>query len=83
MKCQINMMTKHNFRIRKWMKDVGNWFVLDIPEDAYEEIKRLLNSKPYTGVHGEIMNTDRCQTLPSEVILDYLYCNGFDYLFEE
>lgn len=83
MKCQIKMMTKRYFGIRKRIKHAGNWLDIDIPEEVYEEIKKKLNEKPYTGIHGEIMNNVRCQTLPSEVVLDYLYCNGFDYLFEE
>jgi len=85
MKYQVQKMTKHKFTIRKLDNNnlVGTWFLIDIPEEIYEEINKKLNRKPYTGIHGEIMNNDRSQVVPSDVVLDYLYCNGFDYLFEE
>lgn len=85
MKCQIKKITRINFRIRKRdnREHDGNWIDLDIPEEVYEEIRKKLHGKPYTGIHGEIMNSDRGQTHPTEVIFDYLYCNGFDYMFEE
>lgn len=83
MKCQIKKITRRNFRIRKWTNQGGFWLDLDIPEEVYEEIRKKLHGKPYTGIHGEIMNTDRTQMMMQEVILDYLYNNGFDYMFEE
>mgnify|MGYP006908802602 CR=1 FL=1 len=88
MKCQIIRCNgSHNFRIRPDKNNLRNVaLVMEIPEEVYEEICMKFNSKPYTGIHKEIfdlIHPKRCQTLPSEVILDYLYCNGFDYLFEE
>lgn len=84
MKYQIKKITRSNFYIRKQTTEHdGNWFDLDIPEEIYDEIKNKLHGKPYTGIHGEIMNTPRTQIMIHEVIFDYLYCNGFDYLFEE
>lgn len=88
MKCQIIRCNgSHNFRIRP---DKGNSrnvaVVIDIPEEVYNEISIKFNSKPYTSIHKEIfdlIHPKRGQTFPTEVILDYLYCNGFDYLFEE
>lgn len=84
MKCQIKKMTKCNFIIREQITEHGgNWYDLDIPEEIYEEIKKKLNGKPYTGIYAEIMNSNRGQITSSEVIFDYLYRNGFDYLFDE
>ena len=85
MKCQIKKMINRNFRIRELgnNNEMGTWLLIDIPEDIYEEIKKKLHGKPYTGIHGEIFRLNRCQELPSEVVLDYLYNNGFDYMFEE
>lgn len=83
MKCQIKQITRRNFRIRKWTNQGGTWLDLDIPEEVYDEISKKLHGKPYTGIHGEIMNTVRTQRITQDVILDYLYCNGFDYMFEE
>lgn len=77
---------KRNFRIRKLGNNDntgGGWILIDISEEIYEEIKNKLHNKPYTGIHGEIFSLNRCQALSTEVVLDYLYCNGFDYLFEE
>lgn len=87
MKCQIIRCNgSHNFRIRPAEGHSGGvYVVIDIPEEIYNEIDKKFNSKPYTGIHKEIfdlIHPKRAQTLPSEVILDYLYCNGFDYLFE-
>lgn len=84
MKCQIKKILNSNFRIRKLGNNnsSGKWLLIDIPEEVYEEIRNKLHGKPYTGIHGEIMKLLRVQGLPSEVILDYLYCNGFAYLFE-
>ncbi len=85
MKCQIKKITKRNFRIRKADNNNlgGTWLLIDIPEEVYEEIRNKLHGKPYTGIHGEIMNSDRGHTYPTEVIFDYLYCNGFEYMFDE
>lgn len=33
--------------------------------------------------HIETEQKKKGQTFPTEVILDYLYCNGFAYLFDE
>lgn len=82
MKCQISKIMRSDFCIREYEIHRGHWLDLDIPEEVYEEIRNKLHGKPYTGIHGEIMKLIRVQGLPSEVILDYLYCNGFDYLFE-
>lgn len=82
MKCQISKMPRCNFKIRKFEIHRGHWFDLDIPEEVYEEIRNKLHDKPFIGIHGEILNSNRAQLYPTEVILDYLYCNGFDYLFE-
>lgn len=87
MKCQIIRCNgSHNFRIRP---DKGNprnvAVVIDIPEEIYNEINKKLNSKPYTGIHKEIfdlIDPKRSQCQATDAILDYLYCNGFDYLFE-
>lgn len=83
MKCQMCKIPRNNFIIRKFEIHRGHWIDLDIPEEIYEEIKKKLHSKPYTGIHGEIMNLRRGQIISSDVIFDYLYRNGFDYLFEE
>lgn len=83
MKCQIKKITRRNFRIRKWANQGGFWIDLDIPEEIYEEIRNKLHGKPYTGIHGEIMNNARTQMMTQDVIMDYLYCNGFDYMFDE
>ena len=85
MKCQIKKMICRNFRIRERGNNNhgGTWLDLDIPEEVYEEIKKKLHGKPFTGIHREIMKLVRTQEFPSEVILDYLYNNGFDYMFEE
>lgn len=88
MKCQIIRCNgPHNFRIRPDKDKPRNVAVIiDIPEEVYKELDNKFNSKPYTGIHKtifDLIHPKRCQTLPSEVILDYLYCNGFDYLFEE
>ena len=84
MKCQISKIMKHNFRIRKLddNNSSGKWLLIDIPEEVYEEIRNKLHDRPYTGIHGEIMKLMRVQGLPSEVVLDYIYRNVFDYLFE-
>lgn len=76
---------KGYFKIRKLgnNNEMGTWLLIDIPEEIYEEIRNKLHGKPYTGIHGEIFSLNRCQELPSEVVLDYLYNNGFDYMFEE
>ena len=78
-------MTNDNFRIRERCnnKHTGTWLDLDIPEEIYEEIKKKLHGKPFTGIHREIMKSKRGQIISSEVVLDYLYNNGFDYLFDE
>lgn len=85
MKCEIKKMMKRNFRIRELSNknNKGTWYPIDIPEEIYEEIKSKLHGKPYTGIHGKIFSLNRCQALPAEVVLDYLYNNGFDYMFEE
>ena len=85
MKCQIKKIIGRNFRIRELgnNNEMGTWLLIDIPEEIYEEIKKKLHGKPYTGIHGEIMRTKRGMTTKSEVVLDYLYNNGFDYMFEE
>lgn len=86
MKCEITKMTRRNFRIRKLDHKVeggGTWLLIDIPEEIYEEIRNKLHDKPYTGIHSEIINLKRGQITSSEVVLDYLYNNGFDYLFEK
>ena len=85
MKCQIRKMRDRNFYIRKLDNNSisSKWILIDIPEEVYEEIKKKLHGKPYTGIHHEIMKLGRIHGLPSEVMFDYLYCNGFDYLFEE
>ena len=87
MMCQIIRCNgSHNFRIRP---DKGNprnvAIVIDIPEEIYNEISIKFNSKPYTGIHKEIfdlIDPKRSQYQDTDAILDYLYCNGFDYLFE-
>lgn len=56
------------------------------PDEIYNEIDKKFNSKPYTGIHKEIFDLiepRRNQYQDTDAILDYLYCNGFDYLFEE
>lgn len=85
MKCQIKKMICRNFRIRERGNNNcgGNWLLIDIPEEIYEEIKKKLHGKPFTGIHREIMKLVRTQEFPSEVILDYLYNNGFEYMFED
>lgn len=85
MKCQIKKMICRNFRIRELGDNNcgGCWLLIDIPEEIYEEIKNKLHGKPYTGIHQEILKLVRSQEFPAEVILDYLYNNGFDYMFEE
>lgn len=83
MKCQISKIPRSNFIIREFEIHRGHWIDLDIPKEVYEEIRNKLHGKPYTGIHAEIMNSNRGQVYPIEVILDYLYRNGFDYLFEE
>ena len=85
MKCQINKMISRNFRIRELGNNNcgGTWLIIDIPEEIYEEIKKKLHGKPFTGIHKEIMRIKKGMIKPSEVVLDYLYRNGFDYLFEE
>ena len=85
MKCQIKKMICRNFRIRELGNNNsgGTWLDLDIPEEIYEEIKNKLNGKPYTGIHREILKLIRTLQFPAEVVLDYLYNNGFDYMFEE
>ena len=85
MKCQINKMICRNFRIRELGDNncSGCWLLIDIPEEIYEQIKNKLHGKPYTGIHREILKLNRAQEFPAEVILDYLYNNGFDYMFEE
>lgn len=82
-KYQIRRITRRKFRIRECVNEGGYWCDLNIPEEAYEEIKNKLHGRPYTGIHGEIMNTCRTLRMTTDVIYDYLYCNGFDYLFEE
>ena len=85
MKCRISKMINCNFGIRELGDNNcgGNWFIIDIPEEIYEQIKNKLNGKPYTGIHREIPKLKRTLKFPPEVILDYLYNNGFDYMFEE
>jgi len=88
MKCQILRCNgSHNFRIRPAKgKPGGLTIVIDIPEEIYNEINKKFNSKPYTGIHKEIFDLiepRRSQYQDPYVILDYLYSNGFDYLFEE
>lgn len=84
MKCQIKKITNAIFSIRQMKTEhCGTWYDLDIPEEIYEEIKKKLHGKPFTGIHKEIMRTKRGMIIPSEVVLDYLYNNGFDYMFEE
>ena len=87
MKCQIVKCNgSHNFRIRPAINSRGSGIQLDIPEEVYEEICMKFNSKPYTGIHKEIFDKiepNRCQYMDTDAILDYLYCNGFEYLFEE
>ena len=85
MKCQINKMISRNFRIRELGNNNcgGTWLLIDIPEEIYEEIKKKLHGKPFTGIHKEIMRTKNGMIKPSEVVLDYLYNNGFDYMFEK
>lgn len=85
MKCQIKKIINSNFRIRELGDNNrgGNWLLIDIPEAIYEQIKNKLHGKPYTGIHREILKLKRGQEFPAEVMLDYLYNNGFDYLFEE
>lgn len=88
MKCQIIRCNgSHNFRIRPHNGiRSGVSVVIDIPEELYKEICMKFNSKPYTGIHKEIfdlLHPKRCQNQDPDAILDYLYRNGFDYLFEE
>ena len=85
MKCQIKKTINCNFRIRELGDNNcgGCWLLIDIPEEIYEQIKNKLHGKPYTGIHREILKLKRTQEFPAEVILDYLYNNGFDYMFEE
>ena len=88
MKCQIiRCNSSHNFRIRPVKGHSGGvYVVIDIPEEIYNEICMKFNSKPYTGIHKEIFDLivpRRNQYQDLDAILDYLYCNGFDYLFEE
>lgn len=90
MKCQIIRCNgPHNFRIRPTTNGItsgGPYVHLDIPEEVYEEICMKFNSKPYTGIHKEIFDLiepKRSQNMDPDAILDYLYCNGFDYMFEE
>ena len=88
MKCQIiRCNSSHNFRIRPAKGHSGGvYVVIDIPEEIYNEICMKFNSKPYTGIHKEIFDLivpRRNQYQDPDAILDYLYCNGFDYLFEE
>lgn len=88
MKCQIiRCNSSHNFRIRPYNgKRGGTHVVIDIPEEIYNEIRMKFNSKPYNGIHKEIfdlIHPRRVQNQTTDAILDYLYCNGFDYLFEE
>lgn len=85
MKCQIKKMICRNFRIRELGNNNcgGTWLLIDIPEEIYEEIKNKLHGKPYTGIHREILKLVRSQEFPAEVVYDYLYNNGFDYMFEE
>lgn len=85
MKCKIRKITARNFYICEFGNNnhMGIWYGIEIPEEVYEEIRNKLHGKPYTGIHAEIVNSNRSQVFPVEVILDYLYCNGFDYLFEE
>lgn len=90
MRCQIVKCNgSHNFSIRPTTNGItsgGPYAHLDIPEEVYEEIRNKLHRKHYTGIHKEIfdlMHPKRCINLDTDVILDYLYCNGFDYLFEE
>lgn len=85
MKCQIKKTINSNFRIRELGDNNcgGCWLLIDIPEEIYEQIKNKLHGKPYTGIHREILKLNRTQEFPGEVILDYLYNNGFDYMFEE
>lgn len=87
MKCQIIRCNgSHNFRIRPAEGLSGGVTVtIDIPEEVYNEINKKLNSKPYTGIHKEIfdlIDPKRSQYQTTDAILDYLYCNGFAYLFE-
>lgn len=85
MKCQIRTIKQSKFMIRKFDKcnARGHWCSIDIPEEIYEEIKNKFDNKPYTGIHGEIFRMNRRLWIPEEVVFDYLYCNGFDYMFEE
>lgn len=88
MKCQIiRCNSSHNFRIRPTKGNPGGiTVVIDIPEEIYNEIYMKFNSKPYTGIHKEIFDLivpRRTQYQDPDTILDYLYCNGFDYMFEE
>ena len=87
MNCQIRKMRDRNLFIRNFDNNISSkWCLLDIPEEIYEEIKKKLHGKPYTGIHKEIFDLivpRRNQYQDLDAILDYLYCNGFDYLFEE
>lgn len=88
MKCQIIRCNgPHNFRIRPDKNNPRNVaLVIEIPEEVYEEICMKFNSKPYTGIHKEIfdlIHPKRSQCMDPNAILDYLYNNGFEYLFEE
>lgn len=88
MKCQIiKCNSSHNFRIRpaEGHQHGGTTVDIDIPKEIYNEISIKFNSKPYTGIHKEIfdlIDPKRSQYQDTDAILDYLYCNGFDYLFE-
>lgn len=85
----VRCNSAHNFRIRQNTNGINSgapYVHLDIPDELYEEIKNKLHGKPYTGIHKEIfelIHPKRGILLPSEVILDYMYNNGFDYMFEE
>ena len=87
MKCQIIRCNgSHNFRIRPDKDNARNVsIVIDLPEEVYNEITKF-NGKPYTGIHKQIfdlIHPKRGQNMDPDAILDYLYCNGFDYMFEE
>lgn len=84
----IKCNSSHNFRIRPYVSKNrgGVSIVIDIPEEIYNEIYMKFNSKRYTGIHKEIFDLivpRRTQYQDPDAILDYLYCNGFEYMFEE
>ena len=90
MKFQIvRCNSSYNFRIRPNTNGITSGAIyvhLDIPVELYEELKKKVHGKPYTGSHKkifELIYPKRCIYFPAEVILDYLYNNGFDYMFEE